>query len=60
TGSKILKMCDGNHSINEIVDILYKSFEQVDYETIRRDVWKFIKKLNEFGIVEWKEQSSKH
>jgi len=52
TGAKIIELCDGKHTVKEIIDIICKSFEQTNYETVEKDVWEFIKKLSEFGIIE--------
>jgi hypothetical protein len=54
TGLMILRLCDGNHSVNEIVEELAKMFANIDKVEIKQDVLSFIEEVNKLGVLEWK------
>ena len=51
TGREILERCDGQHTLLQIVQELQKTFSQSDPEKIRSDVFIFIERLQQKGVV---------
>ncbi len=50
--SKIIKLLDGKHTIEDIINEIIKSFEDVDYETAEKDVLDFLKELEQERIID--------
>jgi Coenzyme PQQ synthesis protein D (PqqD) len=51
TGREILERCDGQHSLLQIVQELQTTFSESDPEKIRSDVFIFIERLQQKGVV---------
>lgn len=51
TGREILERCDGQHTVLQIVQELQGKFDQTDPEKIRSDVFTFIERLQQKGVV---------
>ncbi len=51
TGREILERCDGQHSLLQIVQELQTTFSESDPEKIRSDVFVFIERLQQKGVV---------
>ena len=52
TGALIWELCDGTHSIGEIVIAISERFPDVDMERIKNDVRKFFERLEPFNVLE--------
>lgn len=50
-GRLVLEICDGSHTVGEIVDTLSASFPQVSREQIEEDVDRFLTMAVETGVV---------
>ena len=50
--SKIIKLLDGKHTIQEIIIEIYESFEDADLKTIENDVLEFLNELEKKKIIE--------
>ncbi|MHC1567877.1 MAG: PqqD family protein [Candidatus Syntropharchaeia archaeon] len=50
TGSVIVKLCDGEHTRDDIVNELCKSYK-VDREELEKDVDEFLKKMEEYKLI---------
>jgi len=53
TGRKILELCDGQRTIEEIVTALSASYNRADPVKIREDVGKFLEVLRQKRIVDY-------
>jgi len=53
TGAKIWRLCDGEHSVDEIVTIISSEFK-TDKKRVEADVIEFLKKLEELKLILWK------
>jgi len=51
-GSRIVKLSDGTHTINEIIEDICKTFEDSDPKAVEKDVEKFLKRLEKKKIIE--------
>lgn len=51
TASKIVKLSDGKHTVEEIIDEVCKSFEDTDRKLVEKDVEKFLRTLEEKKII---------
>jgi pyrroloquinoline quinone biosynthesis protein D len=51
TGREILERCDGRHTLLQIVQELQSAFTVADPEKIRKDVFTFIERLQQKGVV---------
>jgi pyrroloquinoline quinone biosynthesis protein D len=51
TGREIVERCDGQHTLMEIVQQLQSAFSSADPEKIRGDVFTFIERLQQKGVV---------
>ena len=49
--SKTIKLIDGRHTIQEIIDEIFASFEDVDLKTVEDDVLEFLLELEEKKII---------
>jgi hypothetical protein len=52
TAPEILKLCDGEHTIEGIVDCLTARFVGVDREAIKEDVMGFLTRIRARGLLE--------
>jgi coenzyme PQQ biosynthesis protein PqqD len=52
TAPEILKLCDGEHTIEGIVDDLAGRFVGIDREAIKEDVTGFLTRMKKRGLVE--------
>jgi coenzyme PQQ biosynthesis protein PqqD len=52
TAPEILKLCDGEHTIEGIVDCLTARFVGVDREAIKEDVTGFLTRMKARGLLE--------
>lgn len=50
--TKIIKMSDGKHTIQEIIDQIMSTFENAALEGVEEDVFKFLKELEDKKIIE--------
>ena len=48
---KIIKLSDGNHTVKEIINEIYKSFDDANIATVKKDVHKFLQTLLDNKIV---------
>ena len=46
-GLQILRSCDGNHTFQQIVDALYKQYQQANLQKIEQDTATFLEQLQE-------------
>lgn len=51
TGRAIVERCDGQHTLLQIVEELQATFNASDPEKIRNDVFMFIERLQQKGVV---------
>ena len=53
TGAKIWKMCDGKHTIKEILSALCQEFaiEEAEEERVLADVISYLKQLEKLGLI---------
>lgn len=51
TGREILERCDGQHTLLQIVQELQATFNGSDPQKIRSDVFIFIERLQQKGVV---------
>jgi coenzyme PQQ biosynthesis protein PqqD len=51
TAGAILKLCDGSHSVDAIVDALAESHPESDRQTVRADVETFLDQMERRGLV---------
>jgi len=51
TGALIFKLCDGKHTLKNIVEQIVAEFEVKDEENVKRHVEEFIGKLRDKGLV---------
>jgi coenzyme PQQ biosynthesis protein PqqD len=52
TAPEILKLCDGEHTIEGIVDDLAGRFVGIDREAIKEDVTGFLTRMKKRGLLE--------
>ena len=52
TAPEILKLCDGEHTIEGIVDDLAGRFVGIDRESIKEDVTGFLTRMKKRGLLE--------
>jgi coenzyme PQQ biosynthesis protein PqqD len=52
TAPEILKLCDGEHTIEGIVDSLAQRFVGIDREAIKEDVTGFLTRIKARGLLE--------
>lgn len=52
TASKIIKLSDGKHTVEDIIDDITNSFEDADRNNVEKDVEKFLRMLIEKKIIE--------
>ena len=50
--ARIFSLCDGFHSIEHIVDIVWRQYKTVPKDRIQQDVIKFIQQLKDLGLLE--------
>ncbi len=53
TGEKILELCDGDRTVQEIVTALSEKFSGADPAKIREDVGSFLEALQQKRIVDY-------
>jgi hypothetical protein len=54
TASSIWELCDGNHTIEQIAEIIGESFNKaVSQKSIIRDIKKFLNELTRERLIEW-------
>jgi hypothetical protein len=51
TGTAILKLCDGNHSLEDIAIQIKAQFEDTEESEIKSDIISYINVLKEEGIL---------
>ncbi|MBI3780246.1 MAG: pyrroloquinoline quinone biosynthesis peptide chaperone PqqD [candidate division NC10 bacterium] len=52
TAPEILKLCDGEHTIEGIVDSLVQRFAGIERKTIEEDVTSFVARIRARGLLE--------
>ena len=50
--SKTIKLINGKHTIQEIINEIFESFEDVDVKTVENDVLEFLLELEKTKIIE--------
>jgi hypothetical protein len=55
-GAKCIELCDGEHTIGQIVDAILTNYKVLDREIVKNDVILFFSKLKELGVIKWKEK----
>jgi len=53
TGQSILELCDGQHTVNDIVNLLAEKYSAADPGKIRGDVASFLEALRQKRIVDY-------
>jgi len=53
SGSKICRLCDGNHKIGRLIELSQKSWPSVNTKVLVRDLLKFLFLLEELDLVEF-------
>jgi coenzyme PQQ biosynthesis protein PqqD len=51
TAAAILKLCDGSHSVDTIVEALAREHPETDAGTVRADVESFLDEMAKRGLV---------
>ena len=51
TGSRCIELCDGSHTIKQIIDII-SAEHNVPNEVVESDVLSFFKELERLGLIE--------
>ncbi len=52
TGAAIVRLCDGAHSIDEIVDQLSKKYDNADRDALMREVMDFLATIRARGLLQ--------
>ena len=52
TAPEILKLCDGEHTVEGIVDSLWQRFTGIDRKVIKEDVMGFLTRIKARGLME--------
>ena len=52
TGAAIVRLCDGAHSINEIVDQLSEKYSSADCDALMREVMDFLDTIRARGLLQ--------
>lgn len=52
TGTEIVKLCTGEHTVNEIVELLVTKYPSTTRETLDKEVLAFLGALSERGLLE--------
>jgi pyrroloquinoline quinone biosynthesis protein D len=52
TGAAIVRLCDGAHSIDEIVDQLSNQFRGADRDALKREVTDFVDTIRARGLLQ--------
>ena len=52
TGAAIVRLCDGARSINEIVDLLSKNYDNAEREALTREVTDFLDTIRARGLLQ--------
>jgi pyrroloquinoline quinone biosynthesis protein D len=52
TGAAIVRLCDGSHSINEIVDQLSEKYAAADRDSLMREVTDFLDTIRTRGLLQ--------
>jgi hypothetical protein len=55
TGSDVCELCDGEHSVKEIIDALKTQWPSVSENILIKDLIKFLLLMEELGLIEFKE-----
>ena len=50
--SKTIKLIDGKHTIQDIINEIFESFEDVDLKTVEKDVLEFLRDLEKKKIID--------
>ena len=53
TGQNILELCDGQHTIEDIVAALSATYSGADPEKIREDVGSFLEALQQKRVIDY-------
>lgn len=51
TGAFVWSLCDGSHSLEEMVEGIHEAAPGTDRETIEQDVADFVRELEEDGLI---------
>lgn len=52
TGAAIVRLCDGERSLEQIVDALAAQFHGIDRDTLRREAEKFLESIRARGLLQ--------
>ncbi len=52
TGAAIVRLCDGERSLNEIVELLSKNYGSVERGTLMREVMHFLDTIRARGLLQ--------
>ena len=52
TGAAIVRLCDGARSINEIVDLLSKNYDNAERAALMREVMDFLDTIRARGLLQ--------
>ena len=52
TGAAIVRLCDGARSIEEIVDLLSKNFDNAERDVLMREVMDFLDTIRTRGLLQ--------
>lgn len=53
TGRRVLDLCDGTKTLEEIVDLMHSEYPGVDRAQIQSDVEKWLEVASAKGVIEW-------
>jgi hypothetical protein len=56
TGSDVCELCDGEHTVKEIIDVQKMWWSSVSEKILVEDLLKFLLLLEELGLIEFKER----
>jgi pyrroloquinoline quinone biosynthesis protein D len=51
TGAAIVRLCDGTRSIDEIVDLLSKNYDNAERDALMREVMDFLDTIRARGLL---------
>lgn len=51
TAGEILSLCDGNHTVDDIIDIMHQRYNE-DYSIVQKNVYQFIENSYKMGTIE--------
>ena len=50
---EIFLLCDGNNTLADILDIIVSRYNDVNYETVKKDAALVLSKFARLGVIKW-------